>query len=81
MNSDDTQARQRDERTDNSIKRLPGGKGWRACPTLGSRPRDRQASPPYQGLSHQGRGRAVGQRAAPAVGRGDVGTQVEPDVR
>ncbi|BBY90703.1 hypothetical protein MGALJ_03720 [Mycobacterium gallinarum] len=38
MNSDDTQARQRGERTDNSIKRLPGGKGWRARPTLGTDP-------------------------------------------
>ncbi|MCV7300667.1 tyrosine-type recombinase/integrase [Mycobacterium barrassiae] len=35
MTTDD---RQRGERTDSSIKRLPGGKGWRARPTLGTDP-------------------------------------------
>lgn len=30
--------KQRGERTDNSIKRLPNGKGWRARPTLGTDP-------------------------------------------
>jgi integrase len=38
MSTDDSQARQRGERTDSSIKRLPGGKGWRARPTLGTDP-------------------------------------------
>lgn len=38
MSTDDGQARQRGERTDSSIKRLPGGKGWRARPTLGTDP-------------------------------------------
>lgn len=33
-----TQPRQRGERTDHSIKRLPDGKGWRARPTLGIDP-------------------------------------------
>jgi len=33
-----TAARQRGERSDNSIKRLPDGKGWRARPTLGIDP-------------------------------------------
>jgi hypothetical protein len=32
------QPKQRGERTDSSIKRLPGGKGWRARPTLGTDP-------------------------------------------
>ncbi len=32
-----TESRQRDERTDSSIKKLPGG-GWRARPTLGTDP-------------------------------------------
>lgn len=35
MSTDD---RQRGERADSSIKRLPGGKGWRARPTLGADP-------------------------------------------
>ncbi|OBK13321.1 tyrosine-type recombinase/integrase [Mycobacterium asiaticum] len=38
MSTDDTEDRQRGERTDSSIKRLPGGKGWRARPTLGTDP-------------------------------------------
>lgn len=38
MTADDTQARQRGERADNSIKKLPNGKGWRARPTLGTDP-------------------------------------------
>jgi integrase len=33
-----TEPRRRGERTDNSIKRLPAGKGWRARPTLGIDP-------------------------------------------
>jgi hypothetical protein len=32
------QPRQRRERTDSSIKKLPNGKGWRARPTLGTDP-------------------------------------------
>ncbi|WP_137146921.1 site-specific integrase [Mycolicibacterium sp. CR10] len=38
MSTDDTQPRQRGERADSSIKRLPNGKGWRARPTLGTDP-------------------------------------------
>jgi integrase len=38
MSTDDSQARQRGDRTDSSIKRLSGGKGWRARPTLGTDP-------------------------------------------
>lgn len=39
MSTDDqTQPKRRGERTDSSIKRLPGGKGWRARPTLGTDP-------------------------------------------
>lgn len=38
MTNDDTKARQRGERADSSIKRLPNGKGWRARPTLGTDP-------------------------------------------
>lgn len=38
MSTDDTQPKQRGERTDSSIKRLPNGKGWRARPTLGTDP-------------------------------------------
>ena len=30
--------KQRGERTDNSVKKLPNGKGWRARPTLGTDP-------------------------------------------
>lgn len=37
MTPEDAQ-RQRGERTDSSIKRLPNGKGWRARPTLGTDP-------------------------------------------
>ncbi len=33
-----TASRQRGERTDSSIKRLPDGRGWRARPTLGTDP-------------------------------------------
>ncbi|GAB1811838.1 tyrosine-type recombinase/integrase [Mycobacterium sp. MUNTM1] len=35
---DEQQLRQRGERTDNSIKRLTNGNGWRARPTLGTDP-------------------------------------------
>ena len=38
MTTDDQQPKQRGNRTDNSIKRLPSGKGWRARPTLGTDP-------------------------------------------
>lgn len=38
MSTDDTQPKQRGDRTDSSIKRLPNGKGWRARPTLGTDP-------------------------------------------
>ncbi|OBF70418.1 recombinase XerD [Mycobacterium sp. 852002-51613_SCH5001154] len=40
MTDETTEARatKRGDRTDNSIKRLPNGKGWRARPTLGSNP-------------------------------------------
>lgn len=81
MSTDDSRARQRGDRTDSSIKRLPGGKGWRARPTLGTDPVTGKQVWPTKGVPHQGRGRAVGHRAAPAVGHGDVGTQVEPNVR
>jgi hypothetical protein len=30
--------KRRGERTDNSVKKLPNGKGWRARPTLGTDP-------------------------------------------
>lgn len=36
--STDEKRKQRGERTDSSIKRLPNGKGWRARPTLGTDP-------------------------------------------
>lgn len=38
MSTNETQPKQRGDRTDSSIKRLPNGKGWRARPTLGTNP-------------------------------------------